>query len=76
MLFLLAFTVGFVLTLPIQAEIEAEADLYGTEGALSLGLPGLRKEIQWHVPWLVWTPKQRKNNTKIKMRTIWRYSIY
>jgi len=49
MLFLLAFTVGFVLTLPIQAEIEAEADLYGTEGALSLGLPGLRKEIQWHV---------------------------
>ena len=76
MLFLLAFTVGFVLTLPIQAEIEAEADLYGTEGALSLGLPGLRKEIQWHVPWLAWTPKQRKNNTKIKMRTIWRSIQY
>lgn len=76
MLFLLAFTVGFVLSLPIQAEIAIEADLYGTEGALSLGLPGLRKEMQWHIPWLAWTPKERKNKAKIKMRTIWRSVQY
>ncbi len=76
MLFLLAFTVGFVLTLPIQIETEAEADLYGTEGALSLGLPGLRKEMQWHIPWLAWTPKERKNDARIKARTIWRSVQY
>ena len=48
--FLLAFTVGFVLTLPIQAEIEAEADLYGTEGALLLRAAGLTQRDSMACP--------------------------
>lgn len=74
MLFLWAFAVGFVLMLPIEAEIEAEMDLFGTEGALSIGLPGIHKEVEWQVPWLSWTPKPRKQ--KIKAKTIWRSVQY
>lgn len=71
MLFLLAFTVGFVLALPIQAEVETVIDLYGTEGAASVGLPGLRKEVQWSIPWLLWTPKGKKKKSQIKASTLW-----
>lgn len=76
MLFLLAFAVGFVLTLPIEAEIDTEIDLYGSQGALSIGLPGVRKEIDWDVPWLAWTPKPRKQKGKLGARTIWRSMQY
>ena len=60
MLFLWAFAVGFVLTLPIELESELETDLFGTAGVLSVGLPGLRREVEWQAPWLCLLPEKAK----------------
>ena len=63
MLFLWAFAVGFVLTLPIElVESELETDLFGTAGVLSVGLPGLRREVEWQAPWLCLLPGKNEKS--------------
>lgn len=76
MLFLWAFAIGFVLALPIELESELEADLYGTAGVLSVGLPGLRREVEWQAPWLCLPPGKKRKKHGPSAQTVWRSVQY
>ncbi|MFR4250291.1 MAG: hypothetical protein ACLT2S_02585 [Christensenellales bacterium] len=76
MLFLWAFAIGFVLALPIELESELEADLYGTAGVLSVGLPGLRREVEWQAPWLCLPPGKKRKKRGPSAQTVWRSVQY